>query len=216
LQFGIPQAIKALFFKSWRMNLSEIQPLIVPASYLDSGFDWPHEKLGTEELIVCWVRFTSQALPYILREEVEALDLHDKDWRRIGLDNLRHAMHFHQFIRRNTEGKIQWIAFMNEEDVLSSSKILLAPELSGIFPEGYKVSTPNRAVAFAVSAECDTIHYMEVMDHTYQMFKENGSPNSRRIYEAAEFQLPEDLLSPIDPAITGIIVAHVHDITNEN
>lgn len=196
------------------MNLSEIQPLIVPSSYLDSGFDWPHEKLGTEDLIVCWVRLQPDALMYILRPEIEALDAFEKDWRRIGVDNLRHATYFHTHNQRNQDGKTQWIAFMNEEDALSSSKILLAPELSGIFPEGYKVSTPNRAVAFAISAECDPVHAMEVMDLTYQMFEKDGTPNSRKIYESAEIELPENLVSPLDPALTAIIIAHVGDVTN--
>lgn len=195
--------------KDKKMKLNNIQPMIVPSSYIKTGFDLPNIRIKNKEFLICWVRNYESSNSYILREEYEKLNKENPNWKRKATENLRESEYFHKFNQRNEKGKLLWISFMNDLDAVSSSKILLSPELERIFPEGYWVGTPNRVVGFAISKKCNERELKEVKEFVNKMYDMHGSPHSREIYEADEFLLPKVIVKPIDKELSDSLIEFV-------
>ena len=98
---------------------------------------------------------------------------------------------------------------MNEEDAVSSSKVLLHPELSKLFPEGYDVGIPNRVVGFVVSKTCPEEERNKVAEMVASMYEMHGSPMSTELFDSSDFLLPEQLRAPIDKELSDGIVEFV-------
>ena len=195
--------------KEKEMELDNIQPMIVPSNYVEGGFDLPHLKIKNKEFIVCWVRNFESSNSYILREEYEQLNKQNPNWKREATENLRESEFFQKYNQRNEKGEVIWISFMNDLDAVSSSKILLSPELKKIFPEGYWIGTPNRVVGFAISKKCNDKELKEVKEFVSSMYDMHGSPNSREIFDSEDFKLPKEIVEPIDKELSKSIVEFV-------
>lgn len=191
------------------MNLADIQPLIIPAHYTESGFDLPHLKLKNDKFIVCWVHHNEKGIAYILKEEYNTLESHHKNWKRIAFENLRKTEYFQRYTKQTDHKELIWICFMNELDAIASSKILLYPELSKIFPEGYRVGIPNRSVGFVISKNCDEANLNEIKELLLSMYEINGAPLSTEIFDGEDFMIDNDLIAPIDIKNSNDIVAFV-------
>jgi len=195
--------------KEKEMELNNIQPMIVPSNYVEGGFDLPHSKIKNKDFIVCWVRNFESSNSYILKEEYEQLNKQNPNWKRVATENLRKSKYFHKHNKTNEQGELIWISFMNDLDAVSSSKILLSPELNKIFPEGYWVGTPNRVVGFAISKKCNDKELKEVKEFVSSMFDMHGSPNSREIFDSEDFRLPKEIVEPIDNELSESLVEFV-------
>jgi hypothetical protein len=179
------------------MNLDNIQPMIVPRSY---GTKMPHIEVGNKNFVVCWVHCSAESLAYILEKEFNELNNFNPNWKRIATDNLRKGDYFQKYTETNSNGELIMLCFINDLDAISSSKILLSPELNRIFPEGYWVATPNRVVGYVISKKSEHTHlldYIEKIEYMYNAHR-NGSFHSKEIFEPSQFKLPDDILEPID------------------
>lgn len=146
---------------------------------------------------------------YILRAEYQQLEAYQKNWQSIAVENLRKTAHFNQYSGKDDQGKLLWLAFMNEEDAVSSSKVLLEPELSRLFPEGYQIGVPNRVVGFAVSKGCPTLEKKKVKEMVESMYGMHGLPMSKALFDSSDFLLPKQLTQPIDKEHSKALVEFV-------
>jgi len=189
------------------VDLSRLQPLIVPADYVGlAGWDLPYRSLPNPAFVLTWVDF-GEAMTYLTREEFEALEAASPQWPQQALDNARQTQWFHRQHMPAEAGGVDWIAFLNDEDAISSSKVLLQWELARIFPEGYLVGIPDRACGLVVSAQCTG----EALAHVREMMKNlhagATTPMSPHLYPSADFALPSAWVAPApeDPASAAIL-----------
>lgn len=203
--------ISSLFGCNTKKNIEyyDIYPLIIPSNYNESSDLFPYDKLKTEDFVVTWVRYKNESISYILQDEYDKLNQKHPNWKRQAVENLRNAEYFHKFEQKNEKGRVIWISFMNELDAISSSKILLYPELSKIFPEGYFVATPNRAVGFAISNSCSKEEFKKVENFVSEMFSMHGTPNSKKLYHSSDFLLSSDVIEPINIEYSTFIIQSI-------
>jgi hypothetical protein len=180
------------------VDLNRLQPLIVPAEYVGlAGWDLPHAPLPNPAFVLTWVEF-GEGLTYLTREEFDELEATAPQWSQRALDNVRQTEWFHRQHKQNEAGALEWIAFVNDEDTSSSSKIMLQWELNSIFPEGYFVGIPDRACGLVVSAQCSGKALAEVRDLVAQMHATATTPMSPHLYPSSDFRIPDDWAIPID------------------
>jgi hypothetical protein len=189
------------------VDLNHLQPLVVPAEYVGlAGWDLPHVLLPNPAFVLTWVEF-GEGLAYLTREEFEWLNATTPQWPQRALDNVRQTQWFHRQHKEAEAGGVDWIAFVNDEDTSSSSKILLQWELKAIFPEGYLVGIPDRACGVVVSARCSGEALTQVRDLMVQMYATATTPMSPHLYPSADFLIPDDWSTPIpdDPTSVAIL-----------
>ncbi|RYU81827.1 hypothetical protein [Hymenobacter persicinus] len=190
------------------VDLNRLQPLIVPAAYVQlNGWDLPHSPLPNLAFVVTWVEF-EEGLTYLTREEFEELEATAPGWPQRALDNVRQTQWFHRQHKHGQAGELDWIAFLNDDDTSSSSKVLLQWELSRIFPEGYLVGIPDRACALVVSAHCTGDALTQVRELMAQMYATATTPMSHELYPSSDFQVSDAWAAPIaDDPTPGAILA---------
>lgn len=189
------------------IEIEKVHPLIVPKSYIESGtWNLPHYPLPVEEFIICWVKF-EEALLYLSQEEMEYLDQHMENWQQMAVDNVRNTRYFNQYEKRDEQDNLQWIAFVNDEDTISSSKVLLEYELLQIFQQGYLVAIPDRACGIVISTTCQKQELQAVTEMIEDMYKKATTPMSPRIYSAADFRAELNWSIPIYDEPTNSILA---------
>ena len=131
-------------------------PLIVPVEYAESGvWKLPHSELNARDLILTWVILSEgQTMVYVTAEQVNDWKRREMDWEAIAFENMRQATGEHPATqeRRDASSKLQWIAMM-QADGLGSSSVLMARELSKLFPQGYLLAIPERSVGMAISTD---------------------------------------------------------------
>ena len=189
------------------VDLTRLQPLIVPAEYVGlASWDLPHARLPNPAFVVTWVDF-GEGLTYVTREQVAALDAADPHWPRRALDNVRQPKWFDRQRKVSATGTLEWMAFVNDEDTSSSSKVLLQWELSRIFPEGYLVGIPDRACGLVVSAQCTEEALRQVRDLLAQMHATATTPMSPHLYPSSDFHVPDAWAVPVaeDPTPAAIL-----------
>lgn len=189
------------------VNLRYVQPLIVPAEYVRlQNWDLPHLPLPNPAFLLTWVEF-EEGLTYLTREEYLALEATSPQWQQQALDNVRQTKWFHHQSKTSEAGDLEWIAFVNDEDTSSSSKVLLQAELGRIFPQGYLIGIPDRACALVISTQCTGEAFAQVQDLIAQMHASAVTPMSPLLYPSADFQVPEAWAAPIpgDPTFAAIL-----------
>ncbi|MDO7849856.1 hypothetical protein Q5H92_26080 [Hymenobacter sp. M29] len=189
------------------VDLRHLQPLIVPAEYVQLGnWDLPHLPLPNPAFLLTWVEF-GEGLIYLTRDEYSELELASPQWQQHALDNVRQTQWFHQQSKESEAGELEWIAFVNDEDTCSSSKILLQVELKRIFPQGYLIGLPDRACALAVSTQCTEDALMQVQELIAQMHASATTPMSPLLHPSTDFQVPEAWAAPLtgDPTSAAIL-----------
>ncbi|WP_324670569.1 hypothetical protein [Hymenobacter sp. GOD-10R] len=180
------------------VELTRFQPLIVPAAYYETGnWDLPHVLFPNREFILTWVEDDGKAIMYLDRDTFDNLNTSKVGWQQQALDNIRQSNYFHRHYKGATKTQPDWIAFLNDEDVISSSKVLLHFELSRIFPEGYYVAIPDRACGIIVSSQCSGEILVEVQQMIERLYNDATTPMSPNLYPAADFQLPTGWSEPL-------------------
>ena len=194
-----------------KLSFSDIQPIITPRDFLtqNSKADIPFLALKNTDFVICWVRVNGTSLEYILRTEYRLLELSLPKWKRQAVNNLRLGKSFIHARGTDDKGKLMWICFMNDSDVISSSKIMLQPELSQIFPEGYRITTPNRVVGFVISNEYKGKELEEVIEMSASMVSLHEYPNSPNIFSPEDFELPASMVKPFDNETLDSLVSVV-------
>ena len=177
------------------LDIRNLHPLIVPRSYIE-GTDWdlPHVSLPNQQFILTWVEYR-EAMVYLDRATYNELEASGREWQRQSFDNVRQAAPFCQHQKENESGKVEWIAFVNDEDTISSSKVLLQPELHLLFPEGYRVAIPDRACGLVISDHCVGEALAQVKQLVENMYAGATTPMVPDLYPAADFGLPTAWLS---------------------
>ena len=149
------------------VSTKNLYPLIVPVDYVQSGvWKLPHSTLNMPDLILTWVLLQEeQTMVYVTIEQVREWRRANIDWRKIAIENMRRdtgespATH----VMRDKTGNLQWVAMM-QADGLGSSRVLMAKELSGLFPDGYLLAIPERSVGMAVSVNATPEHRNSFVD----------------------------------------------------
>lgn len=128
-------------------------------------------------------------------------------WPQRALNNVRQTEWFHRQHKHGQAGGLDWIAFLNDDETSSSSKVLLQWELSRIFPEGYLVGIPDRACGLIVSAHCSGEALTQVRDLMAQMHATATTPMSPQLYPSSDFHLPDAWAVPMaeDPTPAAIL-----------
>lgn len=74
------------------MKIGNLYPLIVPSSYLDSGWDLPHQKFPISEFILTWVEFEgSSSMTYLTEGKYRTLNNSVSNWQQRSFENLRNS-----------------------------------------------------------------------------------------------------------------------------
>ncbi|NMS92077.1 hypothetical protein HGQ85_19560, partial [Clostridioides difficile] len=119
------------------------------------------------------------------------------NWQQQALDNVRQSAYFHRYRKDNVvTGQPEWIAFLDDEDTISSSKVLLHYELERIFPSGYSVIIPDRACGIVVSNECSDETLAEVVQMVRNMYSSASTPMSQTFFSSSAFALPTEWTLP--------------------
>ncbi|WP_400190940.1 hypothetical protein [Hymenobacter sp. B81] len=180
------------------IDVAHLHPLIVPREYIESGsWDLPHVALPNQAFILTWVSY-GEVMVYLDRAEFDELESSGHPWQRQALENVRQTKYFQRYHQHDADGKLAWVAFVNDDDTISSSKVLLAHELSQLFPEGYHLAIPDRACGVVVSNACSDDALREVVRMIEQMHDGANTPMSPQLYPATDFQLPTKWTIP-DP-----------------
>jgi hypothetical protein len=189
------------------INPESLHPLIVPREYIEgSAWDLPHLPLPNDEFILCWVEY-GEAMVYLDRAGYNELEQSGVNWQQQAIENVRQSAFFHQYRKDDAvTGQPEWIAFLNDEDTISSSKILLHYELEKIFPTGYSVVIPDRACGIVVSNECSDETLDALVEMVGGMYTGASTPMSQAFFESSAFALPPDWTLPIDKETTGLIL----------
>ncbi|MBX0289677.1 hypothetical protein K3G63_04465 [Hymenobacter sp. HSC-4F20] len=184
-----------------------LHPLIVPREYIEnSTWDLPHLPLPNDEFILCWVEY-SEAMVYLDRDGYNELNQSGLNWQQQALDNVRQSAYFHRYRKDNVvTGQPEWIAFLNDEDTISSSKVLLHYELERIFPSGYSVVIPDRACGIVVSNECSDETLAEVVQMVRNMYNGASVPMSQTFFSSSAFALPTEWTLPLEKETTTLIL----------
>lgn len=194
------------------VELTRLQPLIVPAAYYEAGgWDLPHIALPNQEFILTWVEDRGDAITYLTRAAFDELNASTIDWQRQALDNVRQSHYFHRHYGGMTETQPDWLAFLNDEDVISSSKVLLQFELSRVFPKGYYIAIPDRACGIVVASHCSEESLSEVRQMIERMYAGATTPMSPKLYPAADFQLPTSWSDPAKDDSTSAAILALFD-----
>ncbi|WP_046242293.1 hypothetical protein [Hymenobacter terrenus] len=189
------------------VDLRHLQPLIVPAEYVQlNNWDLPHLPLPNPAFLLTWVAF-GEGLTYLTRDEYVELEAASAQWPQQALDNVRQTQWFHRQSKESETGALEWIAFVNDEDTCSSSKVLLQAELRRIFPEGYWIALPDRACGLVVSTQCTGEALTDVQNLVAHMHAAATTPMSPLLHPSADFQLPEQWAAPLagDPTFAAIL-----------
>jgi len=189
------------------VNPASLHPLIVPLEYIEDGsWDLPHLPLPNDEFIMCWVEY-SEAMVYLDRAGYDELENSGLPWQQQALENVRQSAYFHQYRKDNpATGQPEWIAFLNDEDTISSSKVLLRFELERIFPAGYSVVIPDRACGIVVSNECSDETLGEVVQMVNGMYANATTPMSTTFFDSSSFAVPAPWTVLLDKEVTALIL----------
>jgi hypothetical protein len=173
------------------VDIKCLQPMIVPADYVQlNNWDLPHFPLPNPAFLLTWVEF-EEGLTYLTRDEYSELELTSLQWQQQTVDNVRQTQWFHQQSKKSESGELEWIAFVNDEDTISSSKVLLQEELKRIFPQGYLIGIPDRACALVVSTQCTGDALTQVQELIAGMHDSATTPMSPLLHSSTDFQIPE-------------------------
>jgi len=192
------------------MELSRLQPIIVPAEYYElSSWDLPHVALPNKEFILTWVDY-AEAMLYLDRAAYDELEAAIPGWQQQTFDNVRQTEYFHRH-HKGEEHTPEWIAFLNDEDTISSSKVLLQYEINRIFPEGYRIAIPDRACGIIVSNLCSAETLREVQLMVENMYESATTPMSPQLYPSSDFQLPAAWVQPFQTDETSKAILHLFE-----
>src|SRR5688572_10681217 len=173
------------------MIIENLFPLIVPSSYLDTGWDLPNQKFPIAEFILTWVEFEgSYSMTYLTEIEYRDINSSISNWQRRSFENLRNSgqyFHTHSKVRDNADHLI-YLSFLNE-DGIGSSRILLNMELAKGFPNGYYLAFPDRSCGLAISKDITDEELKETQLLIGRMFKNATTPMTGEIYSSKDFAL---------------------------
>ncbi len=189
-------------------SIDVLHPLIVPRDYtLHDEWDLPYwEFFNGSPFVVCWVEY-GEAMLYLDRKGYNDLQQSGLAWQQLAVDHVRQSAYFNHYRHDNeTTGEVEWIAFVNDEDTISSSKVLLQYEVEKIFRNGYEVAIPDRACGVVLSKTCRTETRHQVQQMVHSMYAKATVPMSPDLFDAAEFRLPADWVLPLHEEPTGSIL----------
>jgi hypothetical protein len=202
------------------MELDYLFPLIVPSSYVsETTWDLPHYQLPNKDFILTWVSFKAdEAVVYLTREEYQALEATQPGWQRVALDNLRHSTtedeSFYTHIKvSDDERHIIFLAFMHQ-DGIGSSRLLLAPEWSQAFPNGYYLALPDRSCGLLVPHWVTAAELADVQALVSNMHTGATIPMSDQLYPSMDFTLPAPWTEPLDIILSQAVVETIQELTS--
>ena len=133
------------------MTLDKLLPIIVSSSYfVNDVFQAPHCNIIHKDLSLTWVLLnTNGMMTYITKADVENWESKGINWKEQAFNNLIEIdEYFYTHEKRDDQGELIWVAFMNS-DGLGSSRLLRDGELLTLFPDGYLLAIPDRSMGLA-------------------------------------------------------------------
>jgi hypothetical protein len=181
------------------LDVTQMVPLFIPSSFVAAA-DWPgpYASLRARSIALTWAVLLPDGgiryIPHGMRREWESRGI---DWKALALENLRdlspEPLGTGALFRDN--GEI-WLISLMYSDGLGPSRLLLSDQLERVFPNGYRVSLPERSRGFAFAAELDLEDADTVESLIHNSYSKGERPLSPEIFE------PHDLLSATPSSTT--------------
>ena len=193
------------------MDIKTVYPLIVPANYhVKDVWAFPHKAFNNTNYILTWVSVIALEPMYMTQDTYHKLSADHPNWNRQALENLRHATKdnenfFTHFKKTSDNSKLLFLAFENA-DGIGSSRILLKPELSKIFSNGYYIALPDRNFGLAIAKDIGETELKKTKILVKKMYKVATSPMSPNLHEPIDFDLPPEWLTPIDENYSQLLI----------
>jgi hypothetical protein len=172
-------------------DVRRLFPLIVPSKYFERPFPAAHEALPNEKLALTWVLLQPTTMLYLTPDEAARFDAEGFAWKARAIENLERIAAVATQEKRDATGQLAWVTMM-QQDGLGSSRLLLATQWSGLFPEGYWVALPDRSCGMAISKALAPTELDEVKRMISSMFQGATTPMSGELHEPAELAIPTE------------------------
>ena len=173
------------------MSTEFLRPVIVPSDYFASGqFPAPHVPLTAPDLaLTCVLLSERTTMLYVTPDVADGWRRSGVQWESAALTAMRRSDEGLLWTqeRRDEEGRLLWIGFMND-DGLGSSRLLLREDLERQFPEGYWVALPDRSCGMAISKRVESEVLEELRTMVAEMHRGATTPM------CAELRDPEELV----------------------
>jgi hypothetical protein len=172
-------------------------------------WELPHHKLANQSFILTWVIFSSAAtINYLTQAQYQELN-NNHGWQQKSFENLRssigdHENFFTQYKMAADRRKLLWLCFMNN-DGIGSSRLLLAPELTKGFPEGYYLALPDRSCGLLISKAISKKDLKELKSLIKGMYKGATTAMSGQLHTPSDFALPTQWTEPRDVEFSNIL-----------
>jgi hypothetical protein len=197
------------------INLDNIYPLIVPASYYIKGtWDLPLQTFPNQSFILTWVTFgSSSTMNYLTQEQYQELNNKHDGWQQKSFENLRLSIadneNFFSQFKMSADGRqLLWLCFMNG-DGIGSSRILLSAELTKAFPNGYYLAIPDRSCGLVIAKDISDNELKEIKDMIKGMLKAATTSMSGLLHPPGHFELPEQWTQPIDKEYSNLLTNEI-------
>lgn len=193
-------------------NRSLRYPLLVPSSYVsDTTWDLPHHPLPHKDFILTWVSFEAdEAMTYLTRAEYQSLEATQPGWQRVAVDNLRHSLaeseslYTHAKVSEDAR-RVVFLAFMHQ-DGIGSSRLLLTPEWSQAFPNGYYLALPDRSCGLLIPHGVPAAELADTQQLIESLYEGATVPMSDQLYTSADFALPATWTTPLATEPSQIVL----------
>jgi hypothetical protein len=165
-------------------------PIIVPRSYFRLG-NWPgyYRFLRHGELAVTWIELTSpNGMDYVNVERHRHIEATGFDVHATAMANLRRESR-PLTTHAKTVGDRTVFQAMMHADGLGTSRLLLLPELSEVFAEGYWLGIPERSCGVVVPKSISSDEYNEMLELVSHCFRDGTTPMLPGLFEPQLFEL---------------------------
>jgi hypothetical protein len=202
------------------MELQHLYPLIVPSSYVsNTTWDLPHHPLPHKNFILTWVSFEAdEAMTYLTRAEYRNLEATQAGWQRVAVDNLRHSLTESESLYTHAKvsddaRRVVFLAFMHQ-DGIGSSRLLLTPEWSQAFPNGYYLALPDRSCGLLIPHGIPATELADTHKMVESMYDGATVPMSDQFYTSADFALPSAWTTALTTQPSQAVLAAIAQLTN--
>jgi len=197
------------------INLNNIFPLIVPASYfVKDTWELPHYSLPNKSFTLTWVIFGSTtSMSYLTQDQYQNLNTKHEGWQQIAFENLRHSINdnenFYTQFKINDDGqRLIFLAFMHS-DGIGSSRILLSDELAKAFPSGYYLAFPDRSCGLVIAKDIMEKELIETKNMIKNIYQNATTAMSGQLLTISDFVLPTQWTKPIDTDFSQVLTNEV-------
>jgi len=186
------------------MNLDNIFPLLVPASYyLENTKKMCGHKLPNEDFILTWVVLEEgEPMEYVTPYLFKTLNSRFEGWQTETFENLRLSINENEISftqhKMSSDGKrVIFIVFLNA-DGIGSSRVLLSYELNIAFPKGYYIAFPDKTCGLIIAKDITKKELAETTNMVLHAHQNATTALSGSLHSVKDFALPVAWTTPGD------------------